>query len=84
MSDFGAVYDYALALEAEVPEAALAKVKHLRPGMLPETKAMREAREKEEKEAKAKTEREAAAAAKENDHPKPPPAPHSAPTRPAA
>jgi hypothetical protein len=81
MSDFGAVYDYALALEAEIPPAVLAsKFASIRPGFMPETKAMREAREKEEREAKTKEEREERDAAPKNGRPAatPTPAPRPA------
>jgi len=34
MSDFGAVYDYALALEAAVPASAMAELSKVRPGVM--------------------------------------------------
>lgn len=34
MSDFGAVYDYALMLEASVPAAAMAELSKVRPGVM--------------------------------------------------
>lgn len=61
MSDFGALYDYIINLEEEIPAAAMTKLKEIRPGFLPELKADKEAREKEEREARTKEEREAAA-----------------------
>ena len=51
MSDFGAVYDYALALEASVPAAAMAEFEKIRPGVLGLTKRQRE----EAAKAEAKT-----------------------------
>ena len=59
MSDFGAIYAYALELEAEAP-AAVGKLMSSRPGFMPPTKAMREAAEKEA----AAAEKEAAAPAR--------------------
>jgi hypothetical protein len=42
MSDFGAVLDYALELEASVPEAAVAKLEAVRPAAMGPTKKQRE------------------------------------------
>lgn len=46
MSDFGAVYDYALALEASIPPAAMAELEAIRPACLGLTKRQKEEREK--------------------------------------
>jgi hypothetical protein len=42
MSDFGAVWEYALQLEAAMPEAALAKLEDIRPPTLGPTRKQRE------------------------------------------
>jgi hypothetical protein len=42
MSDFGAVLEYAMQLEAAAPEAAVAKLAEMRPASMGPTKAQRE------------------------------------------
>jgi hypothetical protein len=63
MSDFGAVLEYALALEAEAP-ATSPTLAAMRPSFMPPTKEMKEKAEKDAKEAKEaaeKAERDAGA-----------------------
>ena len=46
MSDFGAVYDYALQLEATIPPGTMAELEAIRPACLGLTKRQKEEREK--------------------------------------
>lgn len=46
MSDFGAVYDYALQLEAAVPPGTMAELEAIRPACLGLTKRQKEEQEK--------------------------------------
>jgi hypothetical protein len=45
-SDFGAVYDYALALEASIPAGTMAQFEAIRPAVLGMTKRQKEEAEK--------------------------------------
>lgn len=46
MSDFGAVYDYALALEASIPVGTMAEFEVIRPAVLGLTKRQKEEQDK--------------------------------------
>jgi hypothetical protein len=77
MSDFGAVLEYAMQLEASAPEADLAKLEAIRPAALGPTKKQRE------ELAKAAASKAAASPTPAATPPAPAPATHAA-THPAA